>query len=392
MNELLKIYFLIYFLIIFKDFKNDKVIKKFLAFLKTFENENNFEKTIETYCDFISGLEEEKCEDFSCYIKKLVYKTKIDLAFQDRIEKELNIISKLTNISFENVKDELNKKFENYSDLLKNLPEFKNSFYEFKISDFEEIKIQFDELFERNRAFVFDNNLEVRPIEINESLSFKNLKGYVEQKKVLYENTKALLEGLKVNNILLYGDAGCGKSSSVRALLNEFSDLKIVQIFKNNLINLDKLYEKLKNLPYKFIIFADDISFDEADDTFSTMKAVLDGSLIQCPKNAVIYATSNRRHLVKESFKARKGDEIHLNDTINELNSLSERFGINLLFSRPNNNDYIKIVLELAKDCNLEIDEKVLIEKAQRMALIKGSTSPRIARQLIDNLIARVEV
>ncbi len=392
MNELLKIYFLIYFLIIFKDFKNDKVIKKFLAFLKTFENENNFEKTIETYCDFISGLEEEKCEDFSCYIKKLVYKTKIDLAFQDRIEKELNIISKLTNISFENVKDELNKKFENYSDLLKNLPEFKNSFYEFKISDFEEIKIQFDELFERNRAFVFDNNLEVRPIEINESLTFKNLKGYVEQKKVLYENTKALLEGLKVNNILLYGDAGCGKSSSVRALLNEFSDLKIVQIFKNNLINLDKLYEKLKNLPYKFIIFADDISFDEADDTFSTMKAVLDGSLIQCPKNAVIYATSNRRHLVKESFKARKGDEIHLNDTINELNSLSERFGINLLFSRPNNNDYIKIVLELAKDCNLEIDEKVLIEKAQRMALIKGSTSPRIARQLIDNLIARVEV
>ena len=392
MNDLLKTYFLVYFLIIFKDFKNDKVIKKFLTFLKTFDDENNFESAIETYCDFISTLNEEKCDDFSSYIKKLVYKTKIDFTFRERIEKELNIISKLTSISFENIKNELNKKFEKYTDLLKDLPEFKNSFYEFKISDFEDIKIQFDELFERNRAFIFDNNLEIRPIEINESLSFKNLKGYVEQKKVLYENTKALLEGLKVNNILLYGDAGCGKSSSVRALLNEFDNLKIVQIFKNNLINLDKLYEKLKNLPYKFIIFADDISFDEADDTFSTMKAVLDGSLIQCPKNAVIYATSNRRHLVKESFKARKGDEIHLNDTINELNSLSERFGINLLFSKPNNNDYIKIVLDLAKDYNLDIDEKVLIEKAQRMALVKGSTSPRIARQLIDNLIARVEV
>ena len=392
MNDLLKTYFLVYFLIIFKDFKNDKVIKKFLTFLKTFDDENNFESAIETYCDFISTLNEEKCDDFSSYIKKLVYKTKIDFTFRERIEKELNIISKLTSISFENIKNELNKKFEKYTDLLKDLPEFKNSFYEFKISDFEDIKIQLDELFERNRAFIFDNNLEIRPIEINESLSFKNLKGYVEQKKVLYENTKALLEGLKVNNILLYGDAGCGKSSSVRALLNEFDNLKIVQIFKNNLINLDKLYEKLKNLPYKFIIFADDISFDEADDTFSTMKAVLDGSLIQCPKNAVIYATSNRRHLVKESFKARKGDEIHLNDTINELNSLSERFGINLLFSKPNNNDYIKIVLDLAKDYNLDIDEKVLIEKAQRMALVKGSTSPRIARQLIDNLIARVEV
>ena len=392
MNDLLKTYFLVYFLIIFKNFKNDYIIKKFLSFLKTFENEDNFEDSIETYCDFVSSINDEKCDDFSFYIKKLVYKTKIDLTFKERIEKELNIISKLTSISFKTIQDELNKKFDKYSDLLKNLPEFKNTPYEFKISDFEEIKMQFDELFEKNRAFIFDNNLEVRPIEINEKLSFKNLKGYTEQKKVLYKNTKALLEGIKVNNILLYGDAGCGKSSSVRALLNEFNNLKIVQIFKNNLINLDKLYEKLKNLPYKFIIFADDISFDEADDTFSTMKAVLDGSLIQCPKNAVIYATSNRRHLVKESFKARKGDEIHLNDTINELNSLSERFGINLLFSKPSNNDYIQIVLDLAKDYNLDIDEKILIEKAQRIALIKGSTSPRIARQLIDNLIARVEI
>ena len=392
MNELLKTYFSVYFLIIFKNLKNDLLIKKFLAFLKTFEDENNFEKTIETYCDFVSILEEEKCDDFSLYIKKLVYKTKVDMSFEKRIQKELNIITKITEISFEVIKEELNKKFEKYIDLLNDLPEFKNTFYEFKIPDFSEIKIQFDELFEKNRAFIFDNSLEIKPIEVSENLSFKNLKGYVEQKKVLYENTKALLEGLKVNNILLYGDAGCGKSSSVRALLNEFSDLKIVQIFKNNLINLDKLYEKLKNLPYKFIIFADDISFDEADDTFSTMKAVLDGSLIQCPKNAVIYATSNRRHLVKESFQARKGDEIHLNDTINELNSLSERFGINLLFSKPNNNDYIQIVLDLAKDYNIDIDKKVLVEKAQRIALIKGSTSPRIARQLIDNLIAHVEI
>lgn len=392
MNELLKTYFSVYFLIIFKNLKNDLLIKKFLAFLKTFEDENNFEKTIETYCDFVSILEEEKCDDFSLYIKKLVYKTKVDMSFEKRIQKELNIITKITEISFEVIKEELNKKFEKYIDLLNDLPEFKNTFYEFKISDFSEIKIQFDELFEKNRAFIFDNSLEIKPIEVSENLSFKNLKGYAEQKKVLYENTKALLEGLKVNNILLYGDAGCGKSSSVRALLNEFSGLKIVQIFKNNLINLDKLYEKLKNLPYKFIIFADDISFDEADDTFSTMKAVLDGSLIQCPKNAVIYATSNRRHLVKESFQARKGDEIHLNDTINELNSLSERFGINLLFSKPNNNDYIQIVLDLAKDYNIDIDEKVLVEKAQRIALIKGSTSPRIARQLIDNLIAHVEI
>ena len=178
----------------------------------------------------------------------------------------------------------------------------------------------------------------------------------------------------------------------MRALLNEFEDLKMVQIFKNNLINLDKLYLKLEKLPYKFIIFADDISFDETDKVFSTMKAIIEGSLIKCPDNAVIYATSNRRHLVKESFSARYGDEIHLNDTLNELNSLSERFGINILFQKPTNDEFNKIVVELAKDNNIDIDEKTLIEKAQRLALIKGSRSPRIARQLIDNLLAKVDI
>ena len=223
-------------------------------------------------------------------------------------------------------------------------------------------------------------------------MKISDLKGYQEQKKVLYDNTKALLNGLKVNNVLLYGDAGCGKSSSVRALLNEFEEIRIVQIFKNNLINLDKLYEKLKDIPLKFIIFADDISFDDADNTFSTMKAVLEGSLIQCPQNAAIYATTNRRHLVKETFQARSGDEIHLKDTINEINSLSERFGINLLFEKPTNEEFIDIVLSLAKDNNIDMSEKHLIEKAQRLALIKGSRSPRIAKQLIDNLLAHVAI
>ena len=145
-------------------------------------------------------------------------------------------------------------------------------------------------------------------------------------------------------------------------------------------------------MPYKFIIFADDISFDEDDNIFSTMKAVIEGSLIQCPKNAVIYATSNRRHLVKETFQARSGDEIHLKDTLNEITSLSERFGINIFFSKPSNEEFNQIVIELAKDNNIEIEEKTLIEKAQRLALIKGSRSPRIAKQLIDNLVAHVDI
>ena len=121
------------------------------------------------------------------------------------------------------------------------------------------------------------------------------------------------------------------------------------------------------------------------------MKAILEGSLIQCPKNAVIYATSNRKHLVRESFQARRGDEIHLKDTINEITSLSERFGINLLFQKPTLSQYIDIVSQLADDNNIEVNE-VLIEKAKKFATAKGSYSPRTARQLIDNISACVNI
>ena len=121
------------------------------------------------------------------------------------------------------------------------------------------------------------------------------------------------------------------------------------------------------------------------------MKAIIEGSLIQCPNNAVIYATSNRRHLVKETMSSRYGDEIHLKDTLNEMSSLSERFGINLLFLKPTNDEFNQIVLELARDNDIKIEEKTLIEKAQRLALIKGTRSPRIAKQLIDNLLAHIE-
>lgn len=376
MDKIIETYYKTFFIINFKKLKEDYVIKSFLEFLKALSNKSDFSLVIEKYSQFVELLEN---NDFSEYIKENLHGFS-----NDNFNNEFKIILELSKIDYEQIKNILFENYPDYRNVVEVLPYFKNSKVDLTIDDIKE-KVN-------TRTYLFDNDLKLKALDIVEPLSFKDLKGYDSQKEVLYNNTKALLEGKKVNNILLYGDMGCGKSTSVRALLNEFKEIKIVQIFKDNLIHLDKLYEILGKLQDKFIIFADDISFDENDSNLSTMKAVLEGSLIQCPNNAVIYATSNRRHLVKESFQARLGDEVHLRDTLNEISSISDRFGINLLFAKPNNEEFIDIVLKLADDYSIDIDRETLIQKAQRLALIKGSKSPRVARQLIDNLKNNMDI
>lgn len=362
-----------YFLIKTGFLKEIEAFKSYLELLKSTQSAD-FEEVLKKYNSFLIALDR---NDLSNIIKKEI--VKLDYI---EIENELEIIQDILDVDYEQFKKYLLKKYpRKFKDIILNLPKFNNS--KFKIT-----KEEFN--FVCSRAYLFDGNLNLVPIQRNETISFYDLKGYEEQKRILKENTKALLNNQKVNNILLYGDAGCGKSSSVRALLNEFSQIQIVQIFKDNLINLSKLFLLLQKMPHKYIIFADDISFDEDDKELSTMKAILEGSLITCPNNAVIYATSNRRHLVKESFKARQGDEIHLNDTINEINSLSDRFGINLFFPKPTPKEFDEIVLQLAKDNGIN-DDDILI-KAKRLALVKGSNSPRVARQLIESIKSNVEL
>ena len=392
-KDINNLYLKIYCLESFDFIIQDEAISKFLAFLKALSCSNYIEEILVEYKKFIEILKIKKVDDFSLYIKNTILKRKYQNKETLHFRKEIEIINQFLKLDFSKIKNYLELNFPEFKEVFDFMIEYSSSFCALKEEDFNEPKEEIkDDVFSKHNAFIFDTDFEIKPVETIEKTRFCDLKGYQEQKRVLYENTYALLEDKKVNNILLYGDAGCGKSTSVRALLNEFKEIKIVQIFKKNLINLDKLYSKLKDLPYKFIIFADDVSFDETDDNFSTVKAILEGSLIQCPKNVVIYATSNRRHLVKETFKTRSNDEIHLNDTINEVNSLSERFGINLLFAKPTNEEFNNIVLELAKDNNINMEDKLLLEKAQRLALIKGSRSPRVAKQLIDNIVAHVSV
>lgn len=235
------------------------------------------------------------------------------------------------------------------------------------------------------------NGFVLKPVKYPDNVQLQDLIGYELQRNQVIENTKALLNGLKASNILLYGDAGTGKSATVKAVANAFADegLRLIELSKNELHLLPKLLEELSENPLKFILFIDDLSFQENDDDFSALKAVLEGSISARLHNTVIYATSNRRHIVRETFSQRDGDEIHRNDTIQETISLSERFGIQILYDKPNKNLYLEIVNKLAEQYGLELDFKTLAIEAERFALRKSGRSARSARQLIEQLYAK---
>jgi predicted AAA+ superfamily ATPase len=217
-----------------------------------------------------------------------------------------------------------------------------------------------------------------------------SLVDYEREKKIIVDNTLALLEGKPAANILLTGDAGTGKSSTVKAVVNELHDrgLRILEVRKEQLHEIPGVLDELNSNPLKFILFIDDLSFQKDDDNFSALKAILEGSVSAKSRNVVIYATSNRRHLVKETFSDRDGDDIHRNDTMQEIISLSERFGIQITFQKPNKQTYLDIVRHLADERGVQYDPAQLEIEAERFALGRGGRSARAASQFVDSLIA----
>ena len=238
-----------------------------------------------------------------------------------------------------------------------------------------------------------DGDIHIRPIAHPDPVTFNDLFGYEKQHEEVIENSMALLEGLAASNVLLYGDAGTGKSASVKATVNLLAPkgLRLIEVRKNQLELLPELLEELSVNPLKFIIFIDDLSFQENDDDFSALKAVLEGSVSARSENVVIYATSNRRHIVRETFSDRNGDDVHRNDTMQETISLSDRFGRRILFEKPTAQEYRDIVKSLAKAYRIQMDEDRLMLKAEQFALRKSGRSARAARQFIEQLAVRQE-
>lgn len=230
------------------------------------------------------------------------------------------------------------------------------------------------------------------PITSLSGICLTDLKNYERQRQQVIDNTLAFLEGLPANNILLYGDRGTGKSSTVHAILNEYKSmgLRMIEISKGDINDLTLIRERIADSPMKFIIFIDDLSFDSHEDSFGELKAALEGSLSGKQSNTLIYATSNRRHLIKENFSDREND-VNRSDTLQEELSLSDRFGLSITFMNPDKQEYMDITEKIASDRGLSVDMDKLCEASDQWARRRGGRSPRCAKQFVDYVEACIK-
>lgn len=250
-------------------------------------------------------------------------------------------------------------------------------------------------MFGLNKAFrirSIGDNVEFLPINNMETVYLHDLVGYELQKEQLVENTKAFVEGKPSNNVLLYGDSGTGKSTSIKAIVNEFygDGLRMIEIYKHQFKDLSTIISQIKNRNYRFIIYMDDLSFEEFEVEYKFLKAVIEGGVETKPDNVLIYATSNRRHLVRETWSDRSDmseDELHHSDTMQEKLSLVARFGVSICYEKPNQKNYFRIVTELAKKYpEITLSEEELEAEARKWALSHGGMTGRAAQQLIYQL------
>ena len=247
-----------------------------------------------------------------------------------------------------------------------------------------------------NKAFRVSNDEKsddiLSPITSTGNMTLDDLIGYESQKQKLIENTEAFVEGRKANNVLLFGDAGTGKSTSIKAILNQYysQGLRMIEVYKHEFKYLSQIISEIKNRNYKFIIYMDDLSFEEFEIEYKYLKAVIEGGLETKPDNVLIYATSNRRHLIRETWSDRSDiskDELHRSDTMQEKLSLVARFGVTIGFYRPAQQEYFNIVKGLARKYpEIKLSEEELCAEANKWELSHGGISGRTAQQFINHL------
>lgn len=255
-------------------------------------------------------------------------------------------------------------------------------------------------MFGLNKAFrikSLGDGVEFLPINNTEKVMLKDLVGYEIQKQKLIDNTEAFVEGRAANNVLLFGDSGTGKSTSIKAILNEYYDrgLRMIEIYKHQFRDLSGIIAQIKNRNYRFIIYMDDLSFEEFEIEYKFLKAVIEGGMETKPDNVLIYATSNRRHLIRETWSDRSDmsqDELHRSDTMQEKLSLVARFGVTINYSKPTKKEFNHIVTELAKRYpEIGLSGEELLAKANMWEMSHGGISGRTAQQFINDLAGKAK-
>ncbi len=323
-------------------------------------------------------------EDENVYVRTIGKKEAVNSHVARAVEYELNALSEFASLTPEDFATDMEHK--NY---VHSFDSEKVDLYTEYMSRVASIEKYGYGIFAAHGMFSVDDDGTIIPIASADKTRLESFVGYEQERQKVIHNTEMFLSDKPAANILLYGDAGTGKSSTVKAVANHFFDkgLRLIELRKNQLLLLPRVMGEISSNPLHFIIFIDDLSFNQNDDSFSMLKATLEGSASARAQNAVIYATSNRRHIVRETFSDRDGDEVHRNDTVQENLSLSARFGLAILFAKPEKKLYLQIIHELAERNGIAMPPEELEREAEAFALKRGHRSARAAEQFIDSLL-----
>lgn len=375
---------------IFRDLLRDPVIAAFQNLMAALEDKELLQQ-VHAYGEFVSCLYQKEpnlstyirnliLNDENFYVKEKAAEAPVSQTVETALKKELDTLEKLSAVTSEAVKSVI--AYKGF------LPDWETTPFDFHYEYRERIhRLPYTGygIYAKYTVFHLENG-SIQPVKHPDTQSLSQLFGYERERGLILKNTEALLSGEGASNMLLYGDAGTGKSSTIKAVCNHYGPqgLRLIEVKKNELFRIPYLVEELSANPLKFVLFIDDLSFSSNDDNFSALKAILEGSVSTCGKNIAIYATSNRRHLVKETMGDRAGDELHVNDTLQETMSLAARFGLTITYQRPDKEEYLAIVKNLAREYGLDVPEKELFRKAEAHALRCGGRSPRVAKQFIE--------